>query len=97
MSLKEVEQQVAENGLGLSEVLDFFRLLPGSDMLTNRTMFTAWLEDLTAAGASIDQEVVDRVYHDLERHGRLTAETIMGAPHAPYISLNNKPEHHFAN
>lgn len=96
MSLTELETQVAQNGLNREEVLEFFKLLPTSDVNATRAMFFDWVESLSQAGIDVDMDFIDRVDHDLLKHGRLTHETIIGAPHAVYVSLDHKPEVHFA-
>lgn len=99
MTIQELETQVAQNGLNLEELLEFFKLLPTSDVNATRAMLFEWIDGLTQAGIVVNPEFLTRVDHDLLKHGRLTAEFIMGAPHPEYKSLNpaHNEETHFAN
>lgn len=90
MSIADVEQQVAENGLGRSEILAFFRQLPTSDVLASRVMLRAWVEQMEAAGAEVQTDWVDRAFDDLDRYGRLSHEFLVGADTAPVISLDEE-------
>lgn len=97
MTLKELEQEVAQDGLGHDQILSFFRLLPTCAAVATLAMLDHWIADMRAAGADIDEYWLDRVQHDFDRHGRLMPETIIGADHAPYVSLNHSKEEHFAH
>lgn len=57
--------------------------------------FNDWVEQGRVAGVSIDEDLVTTVQHDLHVHHRLTAETLVNAPHAPYISLDHTEDQHF--
>ncbi len=97
MNLDTIEARTATEGLTRELILDWFRAQPSSDSLVLRESFTNWVDSLRTAGVAVDEDMAARVDHDLARHYRLTHETIIGAPHAPYVSLNHKPEFHFGD
>lgn len=81
--------------VNLETVLDFFRSVETSVSIEIRTRFNDWIEAARAAGVEIDEGLVATIEHDLDVHHRLTPETILGAPHAPYASLNTTEAKHF--
>lgn len=95
MSDAAISAMVASGGVSLASTKAFLRDCGTSVSLDIRTKFDAWVEDERAAGRDIDEELVEAVRHDLDVHHRLTPETLIGAPHAPFASLNHTEDQHF--
>jgi hypothetical protein len=95
MSETAISQLVAGQGVTHASVLAFVRECDTSVAIDILDKFNQWVEGERTAGHPVDEDLVASVQHDLEVHHRLTPETIIGAPHAPYISLNHTEDNHF--
>lgn len=95
MSTQNVSQLIAPTGVNHASMLQFMREQEthvSNDLLTN---FLIWVDNARTQGQPVDEALVQEVTHDLQIHHRLTPETIINAPHAPYISLNHTEDYHF--
>lgn len=88
-TLADIEIDLPLNGLGLESVLDFVRLLPTSDPLVVKEMIQGFVER-NREFTSVDDTILNRIYNDLDIHGRIQPETIQGLPPRPNISLDKR-------
>lgn len=85
-----IEKDIYAHGsVNRHHLLAFLRLLPTSDVQAIQTAVNQWLIKLHDnpyySKVTFDSDAISRVVQDLESYGRVTQETVIGAPPNPNL------------
>lgn len=92
-----IDRLLAPRPINYETLMDFMREQSSHVSIDLMTAFNTWVERCQNAGVVVDESLVTTVRHDLHVHHRLTPETLVQAPHAPYVSLDHTQEQHFGH